>query len=87
MLFYEVRQERLGNDYFDRVSETIEFIARDRQTYPVYAVKRLSRVFRRAAVDRFPSIVVYQIRPDETLIVAVAHASQQPDYWQDRNAP
>ena len=87
MLFYEDQQEGLGKDYFDRVSETIELIARDPQMYPVYEGKRLSRAFRRAMVDRFPYIVVYQIRPDETLIVAVAHSSQQPGYWEDRDAP
>lgn len=87
MLFYEDQQEGLGKDYFDRVSETIELIARDPQMYPVYEGKRLSRDFRRAAVDRFPYIVVYQIRPNETLIVAVAHSSQQPGYWEDRDAP
>ena len=87
MLFYEGQQEGLGKDYFERVSETIESIARDPQRYPVYEGKRLSRVFRRAAVDRFPYIVVYQIRPEETLVVAVAHSSQQPGFWEDREAP
>lgn len=87
MLFYEDRQAGLGQDYFERVSATIELIAHDPQRYPVYEGKRLSRVFRRAAVDRFPYIVVYQIRPDETLIVAVAHSSQQPGYWEGRDAP
>jgi hypothetical protein len=35
MLFYEDQQEGLGKDYFDRVSKTIELIARDPQIYPV----------------------------------------------------
>ena len=87
MLFYEDRQDGLGRDYFERVSATIESIARDPQQYPVYEGRRLSRDFRRASVDRFPYIVIYQIRPDETLIVAVAHSSQQPGYWESRDAP
>ncbi len=87
MLFYEDRQKGLGQDYFERVSETIESIARDPRRYPVYEGKRLSRVFRRAALDRFPYIVVFQIRTDETLVVAVAHSSQQPGYWEGRETP
>ena len=58
MLFYEDRQKGLGQDYFERVSETIESIARDPRRYPVYEGKRLSRAFHRAEVDRFPYIVV-----------------------------
>ena len=87
MVFYEDHQEGLGRDYFERVSETIESIAHDPRRYPVYEGKRLSRVYRRAAVDRFPYIVVFQIRTDETLIVAVAHSSQQPGYWEGRDTP
>ncbi len=87
MLFYEDRQEGLGRDYFERVCETVESIAHDPRRYPVYEGKRSSRAFRRAAVDRFPYIVVYQIRTDETLIVAVAHSSQQPGYWEGRDTP
>lgn len=87
MLFYEDRQEGLGQDFFDHVSETIQSIARDPQRYPVYEGKRLSWLFRRAAVDRFPYIIVYQVRDDETLVVAVAHSSQQPGYWEGRDAP
>lgn len=87
VLFYEDRQEGLGQDFFERVSETIESIARDPRRYPLYEGKRLSRVFRRAAVNRFPYIIVYQVRDDEPLVVAVAHSSQQPGYWEGRNTP
>lgn len=85
MLFYEDRQAGLGQNFFERFSETIESIASDPRRYPVYEGKRLSRAFRRATVDRFPYIIVYQIRDDETLVVAVAHSSQQPGYWEGRD--
>lgn len=63
MLFYEDRQNGLGQDYFERVSETIESIPHDPRRYPVYEGKSSSRVFRPAAVDRFPYIVVFS-NPD-----------------------
>ena len=85
MLFYEDHQEGLGQDFFERVSEAIESIARDPARYPVYEGKRISRVFRRAKVDRFPYLILYQLREDETLVVAVAHSSQHSGYWENRN--
>jgi plasmid stabilization system protein ParE len=87
MLFYEDRHEGLGQDFYERVSETMAAIGRDPQRYPVYEGKSSSRIFRRAPVDRFPYIVVYQVRDEETLVVAVAHTSQEPGYWEDRNHP
>ena len=62
-------------------------IGRDPLRYPVYEGKPSSRIFRRARVERFPYIVVYQVRHDETLVVAVAHSTREPGYWTDRNNP
>ena len=33
---------------------------------------------------RFPYSVVYQIQRDQILVVAVAHSSRSPGYWQGR---
>jgi hypothetical protein len=84
MLFYEDRHEGLGQDFYDRVSETMMAIGRNPKRYPVYEGKSLSRIFHRAPVERFPYIVVYQVRDDETLVVAVAHSSREPGYWEHR---
>jgi len=78
MLFYEDRNEGLGRDFYDRVSDTMAAIGRDPQRYPVYEGKPSSRIFRRAPVERFPYIVVYQVRQDETLVVALAHSNREP---------
>jgi plasmid stabilization system protein ParE len=40
--------------------------------------------FRSLLVQGFPYIVVYQDRPEECLIVAVAHTSRRPGYWRKR---
>ena len=85
MLFYEDRREGLGQDFYDRVSDAVMAIGREPLRFPVYEGKSSSRIFRRAPVERFPYIVVYQVRDDETLIVAVAHSSREPGYWEDRN--
>ena len=40
--------------------------------------------FRGVLVPGFPCVVVYQERPDECLIVAVAHTSRRSGYWRER---
>jgi toxin ParE1/3/4 len=87
MLYYEDQHKGLGQDFFDRVSDTIVTIGRDPRRYPVYEGKASSRGFRRVPVERFPYIVVYHARDDETLVVAVAHSSRSPGYWEDREPP
>jgi plasmid stabilization system protein ParE len=39
---------------------------------------------RRYRLKRFPHGIVYQIRPDEILVVAVAHLHRRADYWRGR---
>jgi plasmid stabilization system protein ParE len=40
--------------------------------------------FRKRPLRRFPFRVVYQIRSDHVLIVAVMHERQHPEYWRIR---
>jgi len=84
MLYYEERQAGLGADFHERVAETIRAIGEDPLRYPVYEGKRLRLEFRRVLVRGFPYIVVYQVREGEALIVAVAHTSRDPGYWENR---
>jgi hypothetical protein len=39
---------------------------------------------RRCLLRRFPYMVVFQSRPDEQLVVAIAHVRRQPLYWLER---
>jgi plasmid stabilization system protein ParE len=41
--------------------------------------------FREAVLRRYPYSVVYRVEASgDVLVVAVAHASREPGYWQDR---
>jgi hypothetical protein len=40
---------------------------------------------RRFPLRRFPYNLVYQIKPDELRVIALAHQRRRPSYWKNRN--
>lgn len=86
ILFYEKRQDGLGADLHERIDVAIRAIAETPGRFPEYEGKRVAREFRRVLIDRFPYMVIYELRTDETLIVAVAHTSREPGYWDSRGS-
>jgi plasmid stabilization system protein ParE len=80
--FYNQQSEHLGDDFAAEVLNAINRIL----THPE-AWTKLSKRTRRCRTKRFPYSVIYQIRGDRFLIVAVAHARRKPKYWRDRLRP
>jgi plasmid stabilization system protein ParE len=79
--WYESRRAGLGAEFFDAVVATIETI----QANPEIGIKRSSHSqTRRVLLDRFPYQIVYHLRSDELVIVAIAHLKRRPDYWKNR---
>jgi hypothetical protein len=39
---------------------------------------------RRCVIKRFPYVVIFLCRTEETVVVAIAHARRRPDYWVHR---
>jgi plasmid stabilization system protein ParE len=39
---------------------------------------------RRFPLRRFPYSIIYQIKPDEVRVIALAHQSRRPGYWRGR---
>ena len=77
--YYNERRAGLGYDFAKEVADTIARILK----YPE-AWTKLSKRTRRCRTKRFPYGVVYQIRGDRILVVAVAHLRRKPWYWRDR---
>jgi hypothetical protein len=65
MLYYEECRQGLGVDSYDSVTEAILAIGNDPLRFPVYEGNRLSREFRRARVQGFPYIVVFEVREED----------------------
>lgn len=80
--YFNEQQEGLGYEFAKEVSDTISRILR----YPE-AWSKLSKRTRRCRTRRFPYGVIYQIKGDKILVVAIAHLRRKPFYWRDRVAP
>lgn len=77
--YYNTQSEGLGYEFAAEVKRTIERIVQ----YPEAWVQ-LSKRTRRCRTNRFPYGVIYQVRSENLLIVAVMHLSRNPQTWRGR---
>jgi toxin ParE2 len=77
--YYEAQRPGLGAELRDEIRSAPERIERFPEAW-----HPLSPNTRRCRTHRFPYGIIYQVRPDEILVVAVAHLHRRPDYWKDR---
>jgi toxin ParE1/3/4 len=77
--FYDQRRSGLGDQFLAAV-ETVQEL-----------IRAQPQLGRRGLLDtfsfrprRFPFRIVYELQPDRTWIVAVAHLSRRPGYWARR---
>ncbi len=74
--YYEEQQKALAVDFYNELIATEEAI-RDMPDFWHLVGKK----YRRKHLKRYPYSIVYLTRPDQILIVAVAHSSRKPNYW------
>jgi hypothetical protein len=77
--YYNTQSEGLGYEFAVEVKRTLGRIAQ----YPD-AWFKLSKRTRRCRTNRFPYGVIYQVRNETLLIVAVMHLNREPDTWKSR---
>ncbi|HSK77834.1 MAG TPA: type II toxin-antitoxin system RelE/ParE family toxin [Thermoanaerobaculia bacterium] len=80
--FYDSRQEGLGDEFAAEAQAAIARILHNPYAWP-----KVSEGVRRCRLRRFPYGLVYQVRPNGLLIVAVMHLRRNPFYWRDRVRP
>ena len=85
-LYYEARQNGLGLDFYQRVSDCMSSIASAPLQFARYEAVKTKNEFRRAMVERFPYLIVYQVLLVEILVVAITHSSRRPGYWKRRGS-
>ncbi|MCK4393761.1 type II toxin-antitoxin system RelE/ParE family toxin [Candidatus Bipolaricaulota bacterium] len=80
--YYNTQSEGLGYDFAAEVKRTIGRIVQYSDAWA-----SLSQRTRRCRTNRFPYGVVYQVRGDTILIVAVMHLHKHPGSWKSRLEP
>jgi plasmid stabilization system protein ParE len=77
--YYDAKGDDLGERFLHEVGEAIQRI----RAHPK-AWAQVSRRSRRCLLHRFPYGLIYQVREDMILLLAVMHLSRRPGYWRDR---
>ena len=77
--YYNYEAPGLGEAFLTEV-----LIALDRISKAPQAWHRCSQQTRRYQTRRFPYGIIYQVRKEEILVVAIGHLHRKPEYWMDR---
>jgi hypothetical protein len=77
--YYDDIRADLGNRFRDEIQLTISRILKR----PL-AWQELSPMIRRCRLTSCPYGVVYHVKPNAILILAVTHLHREPSYWMDR---
>ena len=77
--YYNYELVGLGDAFLTEVLKALDRIG----DYPK-AWHPCSKRTRRCQTRRFPYGIIYQIREDEILVIALANLHRKPDYWKDR---
>jgi len=76
---YRTQSERAANRFEAEIERILGSIPAYPEMYPRYDSEH-----RFALLRRYPYSVVYQVHEGRTYVVAVAHSSREPGYWQGR---
>jgi len=77
--YYDEQRPGLGSEFAEEVEEALERI----KYYPE-AWSPLSPRVRRCVINRFPYSVLYEVRSEIIIIVAIQHHHQEPESWRTR---
>jgi len=77
--YYNLQSDGLGYEFAAEIKRTIERILQ----FP-NAWAPISKRTRRCRINKFPYGLIYQIRRDSILIVAVQNLHKHPDSWKSR---
>lgn len=77
--FYNTQAEGLGFEFADEIQATIERIIEFPEAWSL-----VSQRTRRCRTKRFPYGIIYQVRGNTLLIIAVMHLHREPQSWKTR---
>ena len=77
--WYRIRNPRAAAQFLFELDQAIESIAALPDAWPPYLDNT-----RRKLLRRFPFALVYRVKDEHLLVLAVAHQHRRPGYWVGR---
>lgn len=84
VIWYDDQRLGLGDEFEAEFRRVRERIIESPLQWPRMEFYEGRHDVRRCFMDRFPFGVIFVRRPDELVVVAVAHMRREPLYWLDR---
>ncbi|HPI20555.1 MAG TPA: type II toxin-antitoxin system RelE/ParE family toxin [Candidatus Kapabacteria bacterium] len=78
--YYNMQSYGLGFEFAIEVQKAIERIIQ----YP-NSWSKLSTRTRKCRCNRFPYNVIYSLKDETIIIIAIMHTKRKPNYWEKRN--
>jgi len=82
--WYDAQRPGLAADLAGELERAFEVILENPRTWPAWPGMPTGAGVRRFLLPRFPFALAYVARPDEVVVLAVAHTSRRPGYWLSR---
>jgi plasmid stabilization system protein ParE len=77
--YFERETKGLGPQFLDELLHVFKNIKRYPEAWPNFSGRT-----KRCLFSKSPYGVIYQLRKEKILVVAVAHLHRKPQYWKDR---
>jgi toxin ParE1/3/4 len=85
--WYEARMSHGAARFLQALTAAFQLIERQPHSFGRVRPPGSRRNYRQYVLRRFDYSVVYEIRPGEVLVIAVAHNSRRQYYWRHRRKP
>jgi plasmid stabilization system protein ParE len=76
---YNAERPGLGYEFAEEVRRAFERIQAFPDAWPLFSARA-----RRCVVSRFPYGILYQVRADRILVLAIMHLKRNPEAWAER---
>jgi len=86
-LWYESRQEGLGQDFLVELERAFTVLSEAPDTWPRWPGIAETLGVRRLLLSRFPYGIAYEALSNEIVVYAVSHLARRPRYWMERLKP
>lgn len=83
-IWYDERQPGLGDDFFAELESAFARLRNSNERLAKLTEYRGPFDLRRFHLARFPYLLILQQRPEERVVLAVAHVRRRPLYWLNR---